>query len=466
MYLNARSVGLHDHTLMKGFETLKAYGLFDRNVPRYTSYPTATHFKAQVEPDRQARWLQQLQPRQSISLYVHIPFCRRVCWFCACRTQGLAGDSRLNRYLDGLHREIAWVADRLPPGVTVSRLHLGGGTPTLLSPDQLSVLVGAIQHRFEFDHRIEFSVEIDPNEIDSERLAVLSHAGMNRASVGVQDFDPRVQQAIGRSQSYEITAQVVSQLRAHDIQSLNVDMLYGLPYQTEARLVRSIELLHALAPDRVALYGYAHVPWMAKRQILIPTDALPSTEARFYLAERAHSQWTSQGYEAIGIDHFARPDDGLARAKHQGLLRRNFQGYTDDTAPTLIGLGASAISKYPQGFIQNDPDTAGYLARIETGQGAGTRGHVFRGEDGTRARAIEMLLCDFAIDFHQLEAVDADGAAQCRQIASHVASNFGKAVSLSEEALAIPPAMRPLTRLIAQWFDGYEVASSAHSSAI
>jgi len=170
MYLNARSVGLHDHTRMKGFETLKAYGLFDRNVPRYTSYPTATHFKAQVEPGRQARWLQQLQPGQSISLYVHIPFCRRVCWFCACRTQGLAGDSRLNRYLDGLHREIAWVADRLPPGVTVSRLHLGGGTPTLLSPDQLSALVGAIQHRFEFDHRVEFSVEIDPNEIDSERL--------------------------------------------------------------------------------------------------------------------------------------------------------------------------------------------------------------------------------------------------------------------------------------------------------
>lgn len=466
MCLNALLVDLHDHRPMKGFETLKAYGLFDRNVPRYTSYPTATHFKAQVEPGLQVKWLQQLQPGHPISLYVHIPFCRRICWFCACRTQGLAGDSRLERYLIGLHREIALVADVLREGVTVSRLHLGGGTPTLLSPDQLGALVGTIRERFQFNAECEFSVEIDPNEIDSERLAVLAHAGMNRASVGVQDFDPRVQHAIGRTQSFELTEQVVGQLRAHDIQSLNVDMLYGLPHQTEARLIRSIELLHALAPDRVALFGYAHVPWMAKRQTMIPTDALPSTEERFFLAERAHIQWISQGYEPIGIDHFARPDDGLAWAKHQGLLRRNFQGYTDDTAPTLIGLGASAISKYPQGFIQNDPKTAGYLNRIETGQAAGTRGHVFRGEDSVRARAIEMLLCDFAIDFPQLDAMDPIGATRCRQIAGHVASYFGDLVAFSGDAFVIPPAARPLTRLIAQWFDGYEVASTAHSSAI
>ncbi|MEL0225026.1 MAG: radical SAM protein, partial [Gammaproteobacteria bacterium] len=219
-------------------------------------------------------WLQKLNPDEPISLYLHVPFCRRVCWFCACRTQGLGDDGRLERYLKALQLEVELLARHLPDGIEVDRVHFGGGTPTLLTPDQLDFILLTIQTHFDLHHEREFSVEIDPNEIDEERLDVLIQHGLNRASIGVQDFDPEIQKAIGREQSYEVTRDCVAMLRSRGVKSLNADILYGLPHQTEARLSQSIEQLIGLDPDRVALYGYAHVPWMAKRQVMIPDDAL------------------------------------------------------------------------------------------------------------------------------------------------------------------------------------------------
>ncbi len=466
MHLNASVGRLGQHRGMTNTDALAQFGLFDRNVPRYTSYPPATQFREIPDPSITERWLSELDPREPISLYAHVPFCRRVCWFCACRTQGLGNDGRLDTYLDVLTTEVERIADLLPNEVKVSRLHFGGGTPTLLSPDQLTRLMTSIRDAFSITSDAEFSVEIDPNEIDAARLDALMLGGLNRASIGVQDFDPLIQKAIGREQSYEVTRDAVQLLRERGIGSLNADILYGLPHQTEARLVRSIEQLVSLSPDRVALYGYAHVPWVAKRQVMIPDAALPSTEARFELSELARETFESHGYVAIGIDHFALPTDGLALAKNSGHLRRNFQGYTDDTAPTLIGLGASAISKLPQGYVQNDPGTGGYQDRIRAAHLAGTRGHGFGGEDLVRARAVEMLLCDFAIDLDRLESEGHTSIETIASTAALVAAHFSPWVNYANRRLTLQSDARPLARIVAQWFDAYEVASTAHSSAI
>jgi oxygen-independent coproporphyrinogen-3 oxidase len=447
--------------------SLESHGLFDRNVPRYTSYPTATHFSNSLRSDLMPEWLQKLNPDERISLYLHVPFCRRVCWFCACRTQGLGDDGRLERYLKALQLEVELVARHLPDRIEVDRVHFGGGTPTLLTPDQLDLILSTIHTHFDLHHDREFSVEIDPNEIDEERLDVLIQHGLNRASIGVQDFDPAIQKAIGREQSYEVTRDCVAMLRSAGVKSLNADILYGLPHQTEARLSQSIEQLIGLNPDRVALYGYAHVPWMAKRQVIIPDDALPSTQQRFRLSELAQTLFQSHGYQSIGIDHFAKPGDGSAIAANTGHLRRNFQGYTDDVSPTLIGLGASSISKFPFGYLQNDPKTGGYYERIEKNEFAVTRGHVFRMDDSLRARAVEMLLCDFKIDFEALGSAFPDESVETLvTLGRHAAEHFDGFVEMRDHVLSIATEGRPLTRIIAQWFDAYEVANTAHSSAI
>ena len=452
---------------MMNLSRLESSGLFDRNVPRYTSYPTATHFSKAMQADVMPGWLTVLDPKIPISLYFHIPFCRRLCWFCACRTQGLGDDSRLERYLSALQQEIRLVAQYLPEGIRVGRIHLGGGTPTLLVPQQLDSLFTTIGENFELQKDREFSVEIDPNEIDSERLDVLVNHGMNRVSIGVQDFDPKIQQAIGREQSYEVTEACIAKCRTRGVTSLNADILYGLPYQTEASLERSIEQLMGLNPDRVALYGYAHVPWMAKRQTLIPQDALPPTRARFMMSERAKVIFHGGGYEAIGIDHFAKPTDGLAIAANTGRLRRNFQGYTDDCAPTLIGLGASSISKFFGGYAQNDAKTGGYYERIDSGILATTRGYVFSGDDALRACAIEMLLCDFSLDLTSLaQEFPEQSLATIGGLIDDVQERFHEWVELSADRLEIRKDGRPLTRMIAQCFDAYDVANTAHSSAI
>ncbi|MFV0294107.1 MAG: oxygen-independent coproporphyrinogen III oxidase, partial [Paracoccus sp. (in: a-proteobacteria)] len=318
---------------------LAQLGLFDARVPRYTSYPPATQFKPDIGPDVTEAWQAEIPKGAIISLYMHVPFCRRLCWFCACRTQGTQSDDPVRAYTEDLLAELRILRSRLPSDIHLSRLHWGGGTPTLLPPDQMRRLAGAVFDAFPLAQGAEFSVEIDPNEIDDARMDALAEAGLTRASIGVQDFDPDIQKTIGREQSFEITAQAVEMIRARGIASLNADILYGLPHQDNRRMAQSVQKLLALSPDRVALYGYAHVPWVAKRQVMIPSEALPTPEARLALFNTARDLFLADGYAEIGIDHFARPEDGLATARQAGQLRRNFQGYTDDQANILIGLG-------------------------------------------------------------------------------------------------------------------------------
>jgi len=445
---------------------LAKLGLFDARVPRYTSYPTAPHFSAAVGPDTYAEWISAIPEGGAISLYVHVPFCRRLCWFCACRTQGTQTDAPVVSYVETLKAELALLADRLPAGVTLSRLHWGGGTPTLLSPTLMTDLAQAIFAVAPLGPDAEFSVEIDPNEIDEARLDALAAAGMNRASIGVQDFDAEIQKTIGRIQGYDVTRRAVEMIRARGIHSLNADILFGLPHQSKARMTESVQKLLSLNPDRVALYGYAHVPWMAKRQQLIPSDALPTPEARLDLFDTARRLFLWDGYAEIGIDHFARPEDGLTKALRSGTLKRNFQGYTDDQAQVLIGVGASSISRFPQGYAQNAPATSAYTAAIRDGRFSTSRGHAFQGEDLMRGRMIEMLMCEDRIDANEIRDEFGISDAALQAMFQDVARAFPGMLDIGPDALAIRHEAHPLTRMIARAFDAYDLSKAGHSSAI
>ncbi len=445
---------------------LARLGLFDTRVPRYTSYPTAPHFSPAVGAVDFVQWIGAIPERSEISLYLHVPFCRRLCWFCACRTQGTTSDEPVIAYVETLKAELALLRSHLPRGVTLGRLHWGGGTPTLLSADRMLALAGAIFDVAPMAAGGEFSVEIDPNEIDDARLDALASAGMNRASIGVQDFDPLIQKAIGREQSYALTRDVAERIRARGVTSLNADILYGLPHQTRPRIADSVQKLLTLSPDRVALYGYAHVPWMSRRQQMIPSDAMPTPEERLSLFETARQLFTMGGYQEIGIDHFARPADSMAKAQRAGKLRRNFQGYTDDPTPVLIGLGASSISRFPQGFAQNASATAAHTKAIREGRFSTHRGHRFTGEDALRARIIEALMCDFAVSRSELLAGFNVAPARLDGLFQAAANDFGGMVQVTEDGFQIPKRARPLTRMIARSFDAYDTAEMRHSSAI
>ena len=449
-----------DHT------QLKQLGLFDARVPRYTSYPTAPHFAAGVGEGDVVDWLQAIETGASVSVYVHVPFCRNLCWFCACRTQGTTTAAPVAAYVETLKAELQLAARHLAPGITIEHLHFGGGTPTLMEPGMIADLTGAIFDMAPLAKDAQFSVEIDPNEIDDARLDALAAAGLNRASIGVQDFDPMIQEVIGRPQSFEVTKAAVDGLRARGINSLNADILYGLPFQDLDRITDSVEKLISLGPDRVALFGYAHVPWMARRQKLIPTEALPSPEERLALFDRAYDLFTAAGYRQIGIDHFALPDDGLSTAQQDGTIRRNFQGYTEDKSEVLIGFGASSISRYPQGYAQNEPATSKYTGRVQAGELPISKGHAFGGDDKIRARIIELLLCDFAVDFAEVAAQFNTGVDGLIAMAEGLEANLPGTTEMNATTLTILPSAWPLARIIARHFDAYDMNASGHSQAV
>jgi len=444
-------------------DLLRRYG---GPVPRYTSYPTAPHFSSEVGPDQFSHWIEAIPANSSISLYMHVPFCRTLCWFCACRTQGTQSDDPVRAYAEVLLAELGMLKKKLAPGVKLSRLHWGGGTPTLMPADMIRRVAGAVFDAVPIGEGAEFSVEIDPNEIDDARMDALAESGLNRASIGVQDFDPEIQKVIGREQSYEVTAGAAAMIRSRGVTSLNADILYGLPFQTDARITESVNKLLSLAPDRVALYGYAHVPWMARRQVMIPSENLPTPQERLRLYETARQLFLAAGYVEIGIDHFALPTDGLARAQKAGQLRRNFQGYTDDQAPVLVGMGASSISRFPQGFAQNAAATSAHARAIRSGQFSTARGHVFTDEDRLRARLIEALMCDFRIDAAEILRSFEVTPKRLADMFAVAQAKFGDMVEVSAAGLFIPEHARPLTRMIARSFDAYDLSKAGHSSAI
>lgn len=448
---------------MTQHETLRRYGLFTSRAPRYTSYPTAPHF-GEMGPNQMAGWLEQVPEGSRVSLYVHIPFCRRLCWFCACRTQGTQTDAPLRGYLDMLKAELAMVASSLPAGVQLGRLHWGGGTPTILPAAMISELAKEIDRYFPLSKSSEFSVEIDPTMVDAEKIAALSDAGLTRVSIGVQDFDPHVQSAIGRIQSYEDTKRAAEAFRDAGAKNLNLDILYGLPFQTAHSLSDTVAKALALSPDRLALYGYAHVPWAAKRQVLIPEDHLPDGPTRYALSHMASQLFGAAGYDAVGIDHFARPGDGLLGASLNGTLRRNFQGYTDDQAEVLIGIGASSISRFPGGYAQNATGTGDYATAIGAGKLATKRGHIMTPDDRLRAQLIEDIMCRFAIEFCDAANRTDTDRETVTAIAADLHRRYPDVTTLGANTLSLlEPA---LSRLMALDLDTYQTPANRHSLAI
>jgi oxygen-independent coproporphyrinogen-3 oxidase len=446
---------------------LRELGLFDARAPRYTSYPPANHFKDLVGPAQAAAWMEAVPAGARVSLYLHIPYCRRLCWFCACRTQGTSTDRPLVPYLSYLKAELALVARHLRPDVVISQIHLGGGTPTLLPPAMIAELGQALREFRPWADDLQFSVEIDPMEVDAPRIAALVAAGMTRASIGVQDFDPLVQDAIGRSQPFAETKAVVDLLRAAGITSLNVDMLYGLPHQTRARMADSVQRVLSLNPDRVALYGYAHVPWMAKRQVMIPSDALPDAEERLALFDTARRLFVWDGFREVGIDHYARDGDSMAIADRAGTLRRNFQGYSADPSEVLIGVGASAISRYPQGYAQNLSTSSRWSAAVEAGELPVERGHAMSAEDNLRAEMIEQIMCRFEIDLPALAARHGVSLASLRERTAQMRHRFADHLTETRDVIRITESSRLIARLVAVEVDAYHApAEGRHSRAL
>ncbi|MGL4239622.1 MAG: oxygen-independent coproporphyrinogen III oxidase [Beijerinckiaceae bacterium] len=427
-----------------------------RPVPRYTSYPTAPHFHSGVNAGTYGRWLGGLPPGARLSLYVHVPFCDTLCWFCGCHTKITRQYTPVATYLDALRHVIDTVAAHAPASARVTHLHWGGGSPTILSAHDIRTLADDLRAAYRFAPDVDFAVEVDPRGMDPERIDALSACGLTRVSIGVQDFDPGVQKAINRIQSVEETEDVIRRFRANGVRSLNIDAIYGLPGQLEPQLRRTIDEVIRLEPDRIALFGYAHVPWMKRHQTMIDAGALPGVVERHAHAEAAARWLEAAGYIRIGIDHFALPGDPLAAAARDNRVQRNFQGYTVDPADALIGFGASAIGRLPQGYVQNEAAIAAYQRAAHGGGLATVRGVALTDEDRLRAEVIERLMCDLEFSQDRLRA--SHGAAAEPIIAEAEAiltSDCDGFVIRTADGFRVSDAGRPFLRSVASRFDAY-----------
>ncbi|WP_144574158.1 oxygen-independent coproporphyrinogen III oxidase [Agrobacterium sp. DE0009] len=425
-------------------------------VPRYTSYPTAPHFHGGIDDGVYRGWLGALTHRNRLSLYLHIPYCDRLCWFCACHTKHTLKYEPIAIYLEALKQEIAAVGALVSPDAVVGAVHFGGGSPTMLDPEDMQGLMDCLRRHFTFGLAPEISVEMDPNDLDDSRYDALAAIGMSRASLGVQDFDDKVQKTINRIQSFEQTKSVVDAVRARGVRSVNCDILYGLPFQTCETLKTTVDQIISLDPDRIALFGYAHVPWMKKHQSLIPEHALPDIAERYRQMAMAGEMLQRAGYSQIGLDHFAKPSDTLCKAAEAGALRRNFQGYTTDTADALIGLGASSIGRLPQGYVQNMVATAEYQRMVGKGGLAAVKGIELSPDDHLRSHVIERLMCDFSIDLSDLQLRFGKVSQAVRDEAQQFAAGDRDGiVRLDAGIFAVTEAGKPFVRNIAAIFDSY-----------
>ena len=374
---------------------------YDRPGPRYTSYPTAVEFHPGfTEADYRERLATaDRRAAEPLSLYVHLPFCQERCLFCACSVIVTPHRQVAAGYLDPLLRELELLANALPHRRAVSQLHWGGGTPTYYSPEQLERLFEVIRRHFHFTADPEIGIEADPRVTTGGHLDTLRRLGFNRLSFGVQDFSPEVQSAVNRIQSVFLTRRLVEAARAAGFASVNLDLIFGLPYQTMAGFARTIEEVLAIRPDRVAVYSFAHVPWIKGHMKRIPEAALPAASLKLELLALAIERFTGAGYRQIGMDHFALPKDDLARAAENGALFRNFMGYSVRAAPDLLGLGVSAIGDVAGAFAQNTKKLTDYAGAVEAGRFPVERGYVLSPDDHRRRAVITQLMCAFRVSY-------------------------------------------------------------------
>jgi oxygen-independent coproporphyrinogen III oxidase len=439
----------------------------NERIPRYTSYPTAPHFSAAVGPLSYADWLKAVPDTAKLSLYLHVPFCETLCWYCGCHTSITRHRAPIEKYVATLEREISHVADIIG-GHRVAHIHWGGGTPSIVGAELFQGVMSRLRQLFSVEPDAEVAIEVDPRRLTAEMAAAIGLGGVTRASLGIQTFDPMVQEAVGRIQTLEMTQACANLLRGAGIKDLNVDLLYGLPHETVESCEASVGAALTLNPARISVFGYAHVPGMMKHQKVIDEAALPNADERLRQEKAIGDTLVRAGYQRIGLDHYARPDDTLAVAQTTGQLRRNFQGYTDDPADALIGFGASSIGRLPQGYVQNAPGLKDWGDKIEAGELATVRGIAITPEDDLRGDIIERLMCDLRADVpaairrHGFKAGWLD--TELSGLEPLVADGLAR---IEDGVITVPETSRNLVRRVASQFDAYlDPTAGRHAVAV
>ncbi len=430
---------------------------YDRLVPRYTSYPTAPHFKAIEGDETYRQLLTSLPDNANISLYLHVPFCSKMCWYCGCHTKITERYAPVEDYAHLMLREIDMLAHVLPKSHAIQNIHFGGGSPGLLRACDFEKIMDRIQSNLHMGASPDIAIEIDPRGVTESRAAAYAKSGVNRISLGVQDFDDKVLESVNRVQPFELSQQAVALFRAHGITKFNFDLLYGLPHQTIINMEQTIDKALSLDPDRISLFGYAHVPWMKKHMRLIDESALPDNHARYDLFETGARKLSDAGYVAIGIDHFAKKDDPMTIALQNGNLHRNFQGYTTETTDALIGIGASSIGKFPDSYVQNAVAMPHYRDAILGGHFAAQKYCPLSNEDKLRGDVIERLMCNFNVDLANVCTSYGypenylDDELQALQ--GFVNDGF---ISITDQrTIHINPLTRQMVRVVCSVFDAY-----------
>lgn len=431
---------------------------YDKPGPRYTSYPTAPQFSHEFDGKAFRQEIERTNSVENpadLSLYFHLPFCDTLCYFCGCTMIITRNRDRIEEYIDYLVKEIRLVGSMMKPGRKVCQLHWGGGTPTYLDPDQIRRTFAAIREQFEFYGDAEISVEIDPRGLTDEHLDALAEVGFNRASMGVQDFDLRVQETINRIQSEELTRWAFDGLREREFESINLDLIYGLPYQTVSSFARTLDRIIDISPDRLAVFNYAHVPWMKKHQRVIEEETLPKPEDKLGILKHTIETLTAGNYVYIGMDHFARPDDSLVKALRAKKLYRNFQGYSTRAGCDLYAMGMSSISQLQDVYAQNVKEIPSYYAAIADGELATERGYRLDRDDHLRRYVIMHLMCDFELDKQEVEkrfglTFDRYFATELEQLESMVRDGL---VDIANGRIRVTEMGHLLIRNIAMTFD-------------
>jgi oxygen-independent coproporphyrinogen III oxidase len=444
---------------------------YDRTGPRYTSYPTALQFEEDVSSFELLQALRDSRKAlRPLSLYVHVPFCAHVCYYCACNKVITKDRGRAKPYLQALEAEMTIVSRHLDRRQRVEQLHLGGGTPTFLSHDELRRLMGQLRQHFSLldDDSGDYSIEIDPREADWSTMGLLRELGFNRVSLGVQDLDPDVQRAVNRLQSLEETRAIVEAARTLQFHTANIDLIYGLPQQSPESFARTIQEIIGLQPNRLSLFNYAHLPERFRPQRRINSSQLPSAAEKLTMLRDSIEQLWAAGYRHIGMEHFALPDDELAGAQEEGRLHRNFQGYTTHARCDLLGLGVSSISQIGDLYCQNSSDLPSYLEKLNAGQLATQRGLRCDADDRLRRAVIQQLICHFKLDFAPFEqgfniVFRSYFAAAWPQLQQMQRDGL---IALSAGSITVLPPGRLLVRTLCMAFDRYLGHGLAYSRVI
>ena len=427
----------------------------DYSVPRYTSYPTAPNFNDKINNDTYESWLKKLDKNKKISLYIHIPFCSSLCYFCACNTSVVNKYKPIENYVNLLLREIEILGEKLESKFNVSHIHFGGGTPSILKGAELWLIMQSIKKRFNILKDCKIAMEIDPRFFKQNLTIILNDCGFDRISIGVQDFSRKVQTLINRGQSFEITEETINHLRENNISNINIDLIYGLPKQTVRTFTDTLEKISILRPERISAFGYAHVPWMKKHQRLIKAKPLDN-ENRLKFYSLASNYFLSNGYEPFGIDHFAVKSSSIIQNLKNRKLHRNFQGYTEDDAEVLIGIGASSISSLPNGYVQNITQITDYIRALKKNKLPISRGYELKTEDKIYSIVIKELMCYLNVDLKQVTKKFSKDinlfSSNIKKLKPFIDAGY---VEFQNFVLSIKPEARPLVRIICSVFDQY-----------